>query len=57
MDKSREQEELYKVAKPLVEFIKAHYDIHTKVVVETDYIEVLSGISGISTKDFETKKR
>lgn len=42
-------EELMAAAKPLVEYLKKQQQgIHMKVIVETDYVEVVQGVYGIN---------
>ena len=45
-------EELLAAARPLVEYLKKHTQgNHMKVIVETDYVEVVQGVSGLSIEE------
>lgn len=39
-------------AKPLIQFINDYYDPHTKVIVETDGAEIVSGEMSMRTTEF-----
>lgn len=39
-------------AKPLIKFINDYYDPHTKVIVETDSAEIVSGEMSMRTIEF-----
>ncbi len=44
--------ELLEAAMPLVEYLKKHTQgNHMKVIVETDYVEVVQGVSGLSIEE------
>lgn len=49
-------EELLAAALPLVEYLKKHTQgNHMKVIVETDYVEVVQGVSGLSIEEIRTE--
>lgn len=44
--------ELLEAALPLVKYLKKHTQgNHMKVIVETDYVEVVQGVSGLSIEE------
>lgn len=48
--------ELLEAAMPLVEYLKKHTQgNHMKVIVETDYVEVVQGVSGLSIEEIRTE--
>jgi hypothetical protein len=43
-------EELEKAAQPLIDILYKYYNPHTKIIVEYDYVEILSGEMAIPIK-------
>ena len=40
-------EELEELCKPLVDFLKEHYDLHTSIIISQDYIRLVRDEIGI----------
>ena len=47
--------ELMAAAMPLVEYLKKNTQgVHMKVIVETDYVELVQGVAGLSIEENST---
>jgi hypothetical protein len=50
--KKEQQEEFFKLARPLIEFLNRYLHPHAKIIITTDYCEIVEGLIGGVIEDY-----